>query len=758
MTLERAPRFLEIELRYGRHDRSFSFPVAPRPTVLCGPNGSGKTTLLESVVRTLFGYNRNLGEDRLAFGERQPWEGEDYQAELLLQTGQGGRVRVRRDFRTDRVSALVDAGEDGEETALFRGEANPGGRGRELDEFRERLEGWIGIDRLELYRDTAFVPQGRLGETTLGDRLLRAAAGGHGAYGPACEKVRERYYALTVEPIAESDKKHTRPGEIERLEGRLEDLRARLSRAREAAERRGPLVEERETHAAEERRLEERIQLLERALEPLSARGEAKERLAGLEARIERCAERREALREARQRLERAEASWAEHARGEPYPEDFPSRVGAAQELWERLEQLREAEEERQRALAARPAPGPAVRLAGPVVGGALLLAGAGLFAVGWRGIGLVVALVGLLAGILLWARARRRASDRNAAQRGLGAAVEARREAEDKLASRLEGVPEAETLTPETLPDRRRHFEAQRAARDGIDAARERLAEERTRARDVFEGPGGPPPADRLEARLVERIETLRNEYAEAKHEMKRTAADLPELPDEIAPTAVAVREALAELRERRGSARDAREEAERRLRTEGRPEESPEVLERQLAVAARSLEEAREETLAHRRAYRLLTDAYEEFRRGDQSRLVEAVSAQLRGISGGRLGPLVAEEGDLAGARVEAYGRRLPLTSPPLSFGERHAALLAVRLGTADFLGQTGIRPPLLLDEPFAHLDESRAAQLWEMLRRIATERQVIVATQDRLVLEHLGIEPDLRLGEPSPTGEEG
>ena len=31
---------------------------------------------------------------------------------------------------------------------------------------------------------------------------------------------------------------------------------------------------------------------------------------------------------------------------------------------------------------------------------------------------------------------------------------------------------------------------------------------------------------------------------------------------------------------------------------------------------------------------------------------------------------------------------GRKLPLASPPLSFGELHAVLLAVRLGAADFL----------------------------------------------------------------------
>ncbi len=51
--------------------------------------------------------------------------------------------------------------------------------------------------------------------------------------------------------------------------------------------------------------------------------------------------------------------------------------------------------------------------------------------------------------------------------------------------------------------------------------------------------------------------------------------------------------------------------------------------------------------------------------------------------------------------------------------------------------------------MDEPFAYLDPDRAAHTWELLTRIAQQRQVIIATQDRLVLEHLGVEPTVVLG---------
>jgi hypothetical protein len=55
------------------------------------------------------------------------------------------------------------------------------------------------------------------------------------------------------------------------------------------------------------------------------------------------------------------------------------------------------------------------------------------------------------------------------------------------------------------------------------------------------------------------------------------------------------------------------------------------------------------------------------------------------------------------------------------------------------------------LLIDDPFVHLDERRVTDLWAVLERIAETRQVIVATQDRLVLAHLGVSPDLELTVP-------
>ena len=186
---------------------------------------------------------------------------------------------------------------------------------------------------------------------------------------------------------------------------------------------------------------------------------------------------------------------------------------------------------------------------------------------------------------------------------------------------------------------------------------------------------------------------------------------------------------------------------EAERTLATEARIDESPSSLARELAERREELGALDRRIAAYRHAYRLVSEAYDAFRKNDEQRLLSSISRHLQMLSGGALGPLEAAEG-LDRVRVASEGRWLPLDTPPLSYGQRHAVLLAVRLGAADFLAQLGVRVPLLIDDPFVHLDEARARDVWSALERIAVERQVIVATQDRLVLDYLGVVPDIDL----------
>ena len=148
-----------------------------------------------------------------------------------------------------------------------------------------------------------------------------------------------------------------------------------------------------------------------------------------------------------------------------------------------------------------------------------------------------------------------------------------------------------------------------------------------------------------------------------------------------------------------------------------------------------------------AYRVAWTLVGQAHGRFRDEDEQRLVDAVSRHLTELSDGKLGPLDIDDG-LEHPNVHAFGRTVPLDYRPLSFGQFHIALLAVRLGAADFLTRSGIRVPLIIDEPFANLDDENAALVWRQLERVAEERQVIVATQESALLDRLGIAPDIRL----------
>jgi DNA repair exonuclease SbcCD ATPase subunit len=153
---------------------------------------------------------------------------------------------------------------------------------------------------------------------------------------------------------------------------------------------------------------------------------------------------------------------------------------------------------------------------------------------------------------------------------------------------------------------------------------------------------------------------------------------------------------------------------------------------------------------------AWSLLRDGCEEFRRSDQARLLQRISGHVQRLSANRMGPLESA-GGLEEATIRVGGRALVLHAPPLSHGEHHAAQLAIRLGAADFLAGAGIHPPLIIDDPFVHLDDEHASAIWTLLREIARQRQVIVATQDRLLLEHLGVEPDIVLERPEPAAAE-
>ena len=786
--------FEEVALDYGRHAGSFtlvrgtsasegarngggngaaagsngSAGAGGRPFVILGPNGAGKSTLLEAPVRALFGFRRSRKGGREAHAQRQPWAGGPYRSSVRVRTS-SGTVTFERDFETDRIRVT----EEGKQSPLFDAEANPSRTGEAVRRYRAILRDIIGLDDFDHYRDTACLFQGGLLTTGLSGDLLRVAAGGHTDVESAHAELRREYAPLTVEPIGPGQSRRRKPGRLEVLADRVAEVEALLAEARSVEQRRTPLVRARDDAVARLEVLSDEIDRLEVAFETLSEGHRLEVEAEAVRARIR-------GLENAEHRLDEALAAFnlvslREEAHTPRYPLDFPERARALEEgLWPTLARI-----DAEAAGLRQPAPG----TEGPkwtrfLVGAAAALGvaatGLALGVSGSAGAAALVAALVLGGAAVVRSRGLRRLA---AAQSARAAEVESRRaDVEARIGRLTEDLPEGDSLSPEVLPAARREFEREAADRrlrdDGVSALRQAIdaADQSIRLHregiEDREGEGSiaddgsihpateasPDLAERARGRLVllkDAVARERDDHmAPVRLRLREIARARFQLPSDVEPDLEAVRVAR---RDRLAGAAEAQAELaaiERELVGEGGVTASALSLERELEELRRELAVVRERAAAYRAAHSLVEEAYEAFRATDEARLLDAISTHLERLSGGSLGP-VETTGGLDGSRVRlSGGRAVPLSSPPLSYGQLHAALLAVRLGAADFLAGLGVGLPLLIDDPFVHLDEEAAADLWAVLGRIARERQVIVATQDRLVLEHLGVVPDLEL----------
>lgn len=755
--------FQSIELDYGCLHGRHKLPDKNEPTVVVGSNGSGKSTLVEAIVRTLFGFNRREPEARLLQERRRPWKGGRFRAVLLLGDSEG-RLAVERDFETNQV--VVSRPASGEE--LYRGEANPGApASSDQRAYRELLQSVVGLVELEDYQQTACVQQGHMLETQLTQDLLRIAAGGHTDVEAARESVRGRYHELTLESIGAGERRRRKRGQVERLAAELDELEGRIGAARRAESERSPLLAAREEIEGELLGLRQGVRRLEREHAALSRLRVLEEREEASLQRIRRLEEAQTELREAIWKAESAAGETAERPLPTAYPEDYLERLAALEEgLWPRLAEMRAAREACSAEGEAAGGAGTHGGAVGLALGGVLLAAGA-LTLVLAEATPRLLGLAASLAGAVLiiralrarWARLRAEESAARERARIDSEVAVLERRVEEKLA----GLPAQQDTTPETLAERRREFAAWRSARDRAADAGRQLGEARGRAertlasrradtpppgRESMEGEAGTRAARALLSELDAALSAERNDVlAPTRLELERERSEIEELPEDA-------REAFGrtdvEL-DRKRRELTLGEAEERKLREKllavPRPEDSSLALEGQREALTEALTEARREAGAYRRAHGLLVDAYEEFRETDQERLLGHIDAHLKVLGAGRMGPVVAPD-DLDSARLMYAGRPLVLASPPLSYGELHVALFAVRMGAADFLAGLAVRLPLLVDDPFVHLDAERAAEIWEVLCAVARDRQVLVTTQDRLILEHLGVRPDLDL----------
>jgi len=742
------PRFEAIRLEYGCHAGRFELPEEHRPVVIAGRNGTGKTTLLEAFLRGLYGFSRRKPEERRLLELRQPWSGRPTETEVWLRAADGTCYAIHRDFAGDEVVTRDEMSE----REVFRGDGNPAGVRSESRHYQDLLREWIGFGSLEPYRGTAWIAQGELVDTKLDDELLRAAAGTHRRVEVALKELREAFETLTLEPLELGSRRKNRPRDLENLREAVELGVSRLEVARAARERRRPLLERAGDARRDVEGIESEILLLEAAYRPITERRtliaeekEAERHLATLSDSIRW-------LREAAAELARAEADEATAAAGGRYPADFEARLGQAEVLWDRLEAL----EVQGVAVAGTDEAQPGtLRSTLTISGLGLMVTGSAIALTLSAGAGVLIGVSGLLLVVArLWMDRARRNSGARAAE------LSKQKERElavvrSRLDSIAEGVP-SPALTMTTVAEHRLRVRRQEAAAVEVLRARDRSEEAMDRAvrllREVV--PAGEPDRETTLHRLEAVQEEARTALARVQLRLEEQLAT-PVLPEGVEPTVAAVESAREDRRGRRDALREQFARFELELRDLDRASEDVFALEHELERLRGQVGETESEASVRRFAWELVRDAYEKFRSTDQDRLLSAVNRRLDELSGSRLGPVEAV-GDLATAQVGLGGRSVALDSPPLSFGEKHIALFAIRLGAADFLAGEGTHHPLLVDEPFTHLDEVRSRQVWDLLQRLAMDRQVIVTTQDRLVLDHLGIEPDLDLTAPNRVSE--
>jgi len=152
-------RSIEME-NFGRF-RGQTFEFRRGMNLVIGPNEAGKSTIAEAVPAVLF------GTDRL---ERyRPWGRNACSATLFFEGG-GRTIQVKRNLVTDDVE-LVERDDLYQPLSQFSGKAPLRGRSSSCREYRELLESLLGVADEKLFRATYFF--GHQPQEWCGDELAQ---------------------------------------------------------------------------------------------------------------------------------------------------------------------------------------------------------------------------------------------------------------------------------------------------------------------------------------------------------------------------------------------------------------------------------------------------------------------------------------------------------------------------------------------------------------------------------------------------------
>jgi DNA repair exonuclease SbcCD ATPase subunit len=260
--------------------------------------------------------------------------------------------------------------------------------------------------------------------------------------------------------------------------------------------------------------------------------------------------------------------------------------------------------------------------------------------------------------------------------------------------------------------------------------------------------------------------VEALRSLLAdETLRSLEERAAEARRLFDEhlrdhgeLAPGHGGTRERLAaelttldeNVREKVGQARGL----DARVAQREEQAMDPASLKEQIAAIETQLERLHEAKYAVALARTVLQEAAEELRREFAPHLNEALERNLARVTGGRYVRAFVDGELQVQVEIGDGGRLQP--ADELSRATKDQLFLIERLEIARLLGPTKGAAPLLLDDPFARYDETRLRHALEVIAESARERQVILFSEDRALIDHaLEVSPECAVIElPGPA----
>ncbi|HEX7878790.1 MAG TPA: AAA family ATPase [Candidatus Eisenbacteria bacterium] len=694
---------------FGRFDRTIAHDFGPGLNVVLGPNESGKSTLREAIMAILLGF-----EDKAAEERHRPRGGKRFRGEIDISTVEA-RWTVQRDFDTHQV--VVSRKKGNEATRLFEGDANPRGRTDDLAAYLDVIQGIIGFTDRGLGGRTFVVGQGGL-ETAIDETIRQIISGSQqGDYDTVLTRLEERFFSLTRDNPW-SNRKKSRPREIEELGDRLAQIEGRLEKARASLRQGGALLTEMESSSenlvALRRSREEKDRLFESYREFFELNRERSE----LEKRLAVLRDEKEKVKGFEAECRRTEAGIGERlGHFHKAPPDFGEKLKNLGTLDRDIAALADEHKRRQAILAANTWSGQTKRnfiiAAIVTIVTSLAMWGAG---VGWASlaIGLVVGVLSVVGLYLLGNRKERERMKMEASVLEMEDRLELQKGEMSRLEADVRPVIGSQRMT-EALEEWREYRElADLLSRhEQIRDSHRPLAEVEGDYDDVFQKL---KLADARARDLIAQSPYLAN----ADQNLEDASLQVERLRRE--------REALLADEQRET---DRLEDLKlRRARQEGGQVDDAESLEDELAESRERLAALRFRRDAFRMAVDVLKECVTEFQEGHLERLAGDAGTHLARITAGRW-TRVALDRNFVPRVVDAEGQTFEPEA--LSQGTRDQLHLSLRLALIDgIFGDAG--PALVLDDALVHCDIERLATIRKMLEQeVARGRQVLLFSHD-------------------------